>query len=228
MQPHFVTCLTCQRNALFWNMKILEACVDSLSQALKAQSLGAHRIELCSQLDLDGLSPSREMIESALAQLDIPVKVMIRPRAGDFIYSEKDLQVMEEEIEFCKKTGVDEIVLGASLPGGELDIKTIRRLAKVADPMTITIHKAIDLCPDPLAELEKLRPITNVTHILSSGKKPTALEGAPLLREMIEVAGDRFTIIAAGKVTRENLEKVHLAIGTSEYHGKQIAGNLDP
>ena len=205
---------------------ILEACVDSLSQALHAQALGAHRIELCSRLDVGGLSPSREILARALRQLDIPVKVMIRLRAGDFVYSKEELVLLEREILFCMEAGVKEIVLGASLPSGMLDIGAIRRLASVAGPMTITVHKAIDLSPDPLADLDDLRSIPNITHILSSGKQPTALEGSALLREMIRSAGDRFTIIAAGKVTKENLASVHKAIGASEYHGKLIVGQL--
>ena len=124
------------------------------------------------------------------------------------------------------EAGVKEIVLGASLPSGKLDIDSIRRLASVAGPMSITVHKAIDLSPDPLADLEALRPIPNITHILSSGKQPTALEGSALLREMIRSAGDRFTIIAAGKVTKENLQVVHKTIGAREYHGKLIVGDL--
>jgi copper homeostasis protein len=205
---------------------VIEACVDSLSQALLAQARGAHRIELCSRLDLDGLSPSAETIREALFRLKIGIKVMIRPRSGNFIYSEEEMQQMEREILFCKEAGIREIVLGASLPGGRLDIPAIRRLAEAAAPMTITIHKAIDDSPDPLADLEDLRPLTNVTHILSSGGQPTALEGAPLLREMIRRFGDRFAIIAAGKITRENLLQVHEAIGAAEYHGKKIAGSL--
>lgn len=205
---------------------ILEACVDSLSQALSAQSQGAHRIELCSRLDLGGLSPDRDTILQALDMLRIPVKAMVRLRAGDFMYSEEELSKMEQEILFCKSAGVKELVFGASLGSGRLDIPAIRRLASVASPLSITIHKAIDLSPDPLADLESLRTIENVTHILSSGKEETALKGALLLREMIRASGERFAIIAAGKVTSENLSLVHQAIGATEYHGRLIVGPL--
>ena len=208
-------------------MLILEACVDSLPQALRAQALGAHRIELCSRLDLDGLSPSPQTILAALSQLKIGVKVMIRPRPGSFLFSEGELKAMEEEILFCKDNGVKAIVLGVSLPSGRLDIPAIKRLADLANPMTVTIHKAIDESPDPLSDLEKLRPVSNVTHILSSGKQSTALAGTPLLREMIRTAGDRFTILVAGKVTRDNLSQVHEAIGAQEFHGKRIVGELE-
>ena len=205
---------------------VIEACVDSLSQALAAEARGAHRIELCSRLDLDGLSPSPETIREALTQLKIGIKVMIRPRSGNFMYSEAELQRMEAEIRFCREAGVQEIVLGAGLPGGRLDIPAIRRLAAGADGMKITIHKAIDGSPDPIADLEALRPLTNVTHILSSGGQPTALEGAPMLREMISRFQDRFVIIAAGSITRENLPQIHDAIGAGEYHGRKIVGTL--
>lgn len=201
---------------------LLEACADSLPQALLAEAGGAHRIELCSRLDLDGLSPDRDTIQQALRYLKIPVKIMIRPREGDFIFSEEEIQEMEREIAWCKKAGVREIVLGASLPSGALDIATIRRLAAAAEPMTVTIHKAIDLSPDPLADLEALRPIANITHILTSGKQATALEGTHLLRQMIRAAGERFVILIAGKVTWENLEEVSKATGAVEFHGKRI------
>lgn len=203
---------------------ILESCVDSISQALQAQAAGAHRIELCARLDLDGLTPSPEMIREALELLSIPVKVMIRIREGDFIFSEAEIRSMEQDIRFCKEAGVREVVLGASLPSGRLDIPTIRRLAAVAAPMTVTIHKAIDLSPDPIADMEALRPMDNITHFLSSGKQATAMKGAPLLREMISAAGDRFIVLVAGKVTHDNLAGVHKAVGAKEYHGKRIVG----
>jgi copper homeostasis protein len=205
---------------------LLEACVDSLPQALLAEAGGAHRIELCSRLDLDGLSPDRDTIEQALRLLKIPVKIMIRPREGDFIFSEEEIREMEREIAWCKNAGVREIVLGASLPSGALDIATLSRLTAAAEPMTVTIHKAIDLSPDPLAGLESLRPIANITHILTSGKQATALEGTPLLREMIRAAGERFVILVAGKVTWENLEEVSKATGAVEFHGKRIVKSL--
>lgn len=205
---------------------LLEACVDSLPQALLAAAGGAHRIELCSRLDLDGLSPDRDTIEQTLRQLKIPVKIMIRPREGDFIFSEEEIREMEREIIWCQTAGVREIVTGASLPSGALDIDTLRRLAAAAEPMTVTIHKAIDLSPDPLADLEALRPIGNITHILTSGRQATALEGAPLLREMIRAADKRFVILAAGKVTWENLDEVSKATGAVEFHGKRIVKSL--
>lgn len=208
-------------------MLILEACVDSLPQALRAQALGAHRIELCSRLDLDGLSPSPQTILAALSQLKIGVKVMIRPRPGSFIFSKEELRQMEQEILFCRENGVKEVVLGVSLPSGRLDIPAIEQLAKQAWPMSVTVHKAIDESPDPLSDLEGLRSVANITHILSSGRQATALAGAALLRDMIRVAGDRFTILVAGKVTRENLEAVHQIVRAREYHGKRIVGELE-
>jgi len=204
---------------------ILEACVESVAQAVAAQAAGAGRVELCSRLDLDGLSPSQGAILEALEALHIPVKVMIRPRAGSFVYTEEELGAMQLEIDFCKKAGVAEVVFGASLPSGALDIGAIRRLAERARPMRVTIHKAIDLSPDPVAELEYLRPIANIHYILSSGKEATALEGASLLRKMIQEAGARFTIIAAGKATRYNWEQIARETGATEIHGRKIVND---
>ena len=206
---------------------IKEACVETLPEAIAAQRQGADRIELCSQMDLDGLTPSSKLIQETLSSLSIPAKVMIRPRGGSFVHSEEDLKTMEKEIDQCKYLGVTEVALGVLDEKNEIDLEATARLAKMASPMKVTFHKAIDNTPNILAALEQLKSIPEVTSILTSGGEATALEGKNGLKEMIQLSGDQLTIIPAGRITDQNIDEVHASIGASEYHGRRIVGELN-
>lgn len=206
---------------------IKEACVETLAEARAAEKLGANRIELCSHLDLDGLTPSPELIQETLSSLTIPVKVMIRPRGGNFVYSEAELKIMEDEIDQCKSMGVTEVVFGVLNEQNEIDLESTTRLAKRASPMKVTFHKAIDDTPDILAALNQLKSISEVTSILTSGGESTALEGSQVLKKMVQLSGDRLIIIPAGRITDENINEVHASIGATEYHGRRIVGELN-
>jgi copper homeostasis protein len=201
---------------------ILEACVETLEEAIKAEQNGAHRLELCSHLDLDGLTPDIKMTECVLQTVSIPVKVMIRPRAGNFIYSNEELEVMKEDILSFKKKNIKGFVFGILDHQNHLNLNQIKTLAGLAHPLDITIHKAIDLCPDPVKEVEKLLRIKKVTSVLISGGKNTAIEGCDTIRKMIKSAGDSLTIISAGCITSSNLQEVHELIKGTEYHGRKI------
>lgn len=201
---------------------ILEACVDSHQAALDAVQAGAQRIELCSRLDLGGLSPHFRLIRACIKSVSVPLKVMVRPRGGDFLCSEKDLKQMLKEILMLKRFGVQELVLGCLDEKDEVDMVAMDTLVKASFGMKITFHRAIDASSDPLLSLEKLRGFKNITSILSSGGAETALDGKEVLRKMKVAAGERFTLIAAGKITWGNLSKVHEAIGANEYHGRKI------
>ena len=201
---------------------IIESCVDSLENAVIAEDNGASQLELCSRLDLDGLTPGRELIKSVLASSNIPIKVMIRPREGDFCYSKSEFEKMISDIRFCREIGITEIVTGILNEKGNLNIPWLEVLASIANPMKITIHKCVDLLKDPIDELEKLGHITEIHYILSSGGASTALQGAKQLIEMDQKLGNRFKFIAAGKITKENLEQVHKVLGLRYYHGKRI------
>lgn len=205
---------------------LLEACVDDEIQALNAQRQGANRIELCARLDLDGLTPDEEFIRFALKELHIPVHVMIRPRGGDFVYSEAELEAMRESIAFCKAAGAPGVVFGVLNSDNTLNMPAIEELAALARPMKVVIHKAIDRTPDPVAALEQLLQAGAADYVLTSGGAPTAKEGAAVLRRMVELGGGRITIIAAGKVTRENLDEMRTLLGAREFHGRLIVGPL--
>lgn len=205
---------------------IREACVETFEEALKAQENGANRIELCSHLELDGLTPSPQLIEKTCSGLSVPVMVMIRPRGGNFVYSEEELQTMENGIAIAKKLGADGIVIGLLTPDNQVDITNTRRLAAAASPLPVTFHKAIDAMHNPVDGVKQLLSIEGVSRILTSGGHPTAREGARVIREMMQVAGDRIILLVAGKVTSENMDEIAALTGAAELHGRRIAGDL--
>ncbi|MEE4259146.1 MAG: copper homeostasis protein CutC [Bacteroidales bacterium] len=206
---------------------ILEACVESVKEAILAEKRGANRLELCSRLDLDGLTPERELIEQVMYKVHIPVKVMIRPRACDFIYSTDELSAMKDDIRFCKQVGVQGVVFGALDKDDHLNLDQIQLLADEASPLEVTIHKAIDQTPDPLASLKELTKLSNITSVLTSGGAATAFDGKKIIKKMLQVSGGKIQIIAAGKITNVNLTEIHHLIGAHEYHGRKIAGILN-
>lgn len=207
------------------NYKI-EACVESFEEAFAAQKAGAHQIELCARLDLDGLTPDRSLISRCVESLDLDVKVMIRPRGGDFTYNPEEIEKMKQDIEFCKEKGASGVVFGM-LSGESLDLPTIKVLAEVAQPLPITVHKAIDQTQDIIAETKQLLTISElIDTILTSGGASTALEGLETLKQMISMCKGKINIMPAGKITQENLTVLHNKLNTSAYHGRKIVGDL--
>jgi copper homeostasis protein len=201
---------------------IFEACVETLEDALIAEEKGASRIELCSALDQDGLTPSRELTQQCLYYLSIPVMAMVRPRGGNFVYSEVEIKQMESEIEFFKETGVAGVVFGLLTEENTIDVENTRRLTKLASPLEVTFHKAIDYTADILKSFQELNAIDGITRVLTSGGKDTAWNGRLVLKEMNDLPGRRIKIIAAGKVIPENSKQIAKYTGVSELHGKRI------
>ncbi len=204
-------------------MIVKEACVDSLDRAILAEKNGADRIELCARLDLDGLSPSADLIESTCNSLRIPVMVMVRLREGNFIYSKEE---MNDMIEFIKQTlhfPISGFVFGALTFGNLPAIDQTQRIVATAGDLDITFHKAIDLSPDPV-ESTKMLNATGISRILTSGGEATAEAGAETINKMQEVS--EHTILAAGRITNANLPVLQKELHVSEFHGKQIVGNL--
>ena len=201
---------------------IYEACVESLADALDAEQRGAHRIELCSALDQDGLTPSRDLIGECRRRLSIPIMVMIRPRGGDFVYSDDEVAQMADEIAFCKRSGVAGVVFGLLTPDGAIDGKNTERLVRVALPLAVTFHKAIDYSVDVMASFAHLNSIDGITRVLTSGGCATAWEGRETLKAMQGMPGRRIELIAAGRLLPENRERVADYTGIRELHGKRI------
>jgi copper homeostasis protein len=207
-------------------MIIREACVESVIEAVHAQERGADRIELCADLGSGGITPSYALIESAKKILKIPLMVMIRPRAGNFIYDNVEIKLMRQSIDVCKSIGVMGVVLGILDSHNLVDFEATSELVQQALPLQATFHKAIDETPDLPESVKQLTGIKGITRILSSGGSKTALEGVDLLNKMIGISKGKIIIIAAGKITNENIGELSGIIQTNEFHGRRIVGVL--
>ena len=205
---------------------VKEACVDNIQDAINAFKKGADRIEFCSNLDEDGLTPSNYDLISLKKSISIPVRVMVRPHSNSFIYNDDDLIQMKETIEFCKNQKFDGVVFGCLDDDNELDLNKIEYLADFAKPLNVIIHKAIDLTSSPLNSLKKLLDIDNVNGVLSSGGFETAELGTEVLKKMINISPNEFEIISAGKITNQNFKILHEKIDGKFYHGRKIVGEL--
>ena len=201
---------------------IKEICVDSFEDAINAENSGADRIELCGRLDLDGLTPSRNLIKKVFLKLRIPIRVMIRPKHPSFVYSEDEIKTMIEDINYCKKLGLDGVVFGCLNKDFSLNINQIQLLSNVAKPLNVIIHKAIDKTDSVLSSLSLLLKIKNINGVLSSGGKRFAINSTETLKKMVDLAPNNFEIICAGGITFKNLSNLHSKIGGKYYHGKKI------
>jgi copper homeostasis protein len=200
---------------------ILEVCVDTVAGLDAAVAGGADRIELCSVLALGGLTPSAGFMCHA-AGCGVPVMAMIRPRAGDFTWSEAELQLMEADIAAARAAGLAGVVLGASLPDGRLDGAALGRLAAAARGLDLTVHRCFDLVPDMSAALEEAIAL-GFRRILTSGGEATAELGSDRLAALVVQAAGRIAIMPGAGVTAENAERL-LGLGTGELHGSCSVG----
>jgi len=207
---------------------IKEACVETFEEAILAEKKGADRVELCSRLDLDGLTPERKIIEKVLGALSIPIKIMIRPRSGNFSYNDHELNIMKEDILFCKDLNVQGVVFGLLDQNKTIDIENMKYLSNIADGLEITFHKAIDQVGIIIDEIDRLLAIGSISSILTSGGAFDAQSGSSFLKKLAEKYQDIITIIPAGSITKNNIHELHHKIGAKEYHGRKIVGDLDP
>lgn len=182
---------------------VLEVCVEDAVGLATACAHGADRIELCSALDLGGLTPSAGLMALA-AKADRPAFAMIRPRAGDFCFGPADLAVMEADIDAARRAGLAGVVLGASLPDGRLDIQMLAGLVARAQGLGLTLHRCFDLVPDPAAALEQAIDL-GFERILTSGGALRATEGITCLKALLEQAAGRIAIMAGSGVTAASL-----------------------
>lgn len=195
---------------------LLEICVDCVESARAAKEGGADRVELCGDLLVGGVTPSPFLIE-AVQKLDIPVNVLLRPRFGDFLFTEYEREILLKEAEMCRKMGVNAIVTGALDKHGRLDTQLLSAMVSAAGPLHKTLHRAFDVCRDPKEGLEDAVNLGFDT-ILTSGQAPTAEEGADLLRQLSEQSSNRITIMAGSGVKSSNLESLIEKTGLSAYH----------
>ena len=206
---------------------ILEACVGNIHQAKMAEKLGAHQIELCDRLDLDGLSPSFEMVRKTCEAVSIPVKVIVNPKPFDYTYNASELNFISQYINKLNNYSISGIVFGALTPDAVPDLSALNSIAKhTSHP--ITFHKAVDSSRDILESTAMLKKQGIIKYILSSGGGKTAKDGQPNLLEMKKILEESsISLIAAGSITNENLLSHHDVLDLKYYHGKKIVGNLD-
>ena len=192
----------------------LEICVETPDGLFAAQDF-ADRIELCSALDIGGLTPSPGVLRLAV-QSRVPVHVLIRPRAGDFTYSDAELASVIADIETVRDLGLAGVVIGAARDG-RLDTVAIDRMARAAGPLELTLHRVIDTLTDPVAAVE-LAAAKGFARILTSGGAAAAVDGLSVLAEMERIAAGRITIMAGGGVTASNVAQIAQATGIRDFH----------
>lgn len=195
----------------------IEICVDSVESAIEAQNAGADRVELCNDLPEGGTTPGFGTITASRNNLSIGLHVIIRPRGGDFLYSDLDYDIMRREIDNCGECGVDGIVLGILNPDGSIDVDRTARLIEFARPMSVTFHRAFDVCNDPYKGLEDVIA-TQADRLLTSGQKNKAQEGTGLIRELIEQAGKRIIIMPGSGIGTSNITDIAISTGAAEFH----------
>ena len=198
-------------------MKILEICAGSVESAIAARDGGAKRIELCAALEIGGVTPSAGLIAETRKIEGLVLNVIIRPRGGDFLYNEHEVACMEQDIRTCKQLGVDGVVIGALTAEGNIDTTVCKRLIAAADGMSITFHRAFDMCRDAKKTLEELIAL-GCDRVLTSGQAATAQAGIPLLKELVEQAAGRIIILPGCGVSSTNAATILQATGAKEIH----------
>jgi copper homeostasis protein len=195
----------------------IEICVDSIEGALAAQRGGADRVELCSSLEQGGTTPAAGLIQVARQNLTIGIYVMVRPRAGDFLYTDREFEVMLEEIRVAKRLRCEGVVFGCLTLDGRIHVEQMRVLRAEARPLQVTCHRAFDMCRDPKASLELLTEL-QFDRILTSGQQQTCIEGRETIANLQKQARGRIIIMAGGGIRPENVREIVEATGVREVH----------
>jgi copper homeostasis protein len=195
----------------------LEICAFNLSSALIAQRAGADRIELCAGPEEGGVTPSAGLIRTARESLQIALYPIIRPREGDFLYSEEEFRIMLRDIDYCKQLGCNGVVIGLLQADGSIDQRRTARLVEAAYPLGVTFHRAFDRAANPFEALEDIIR-TGCERILTSGQRPVAMEGASLLNELVREADDRIVIMPGSGVRSANIAELAEKTGAVEFH----------
>jgi len=215
----------------------LEICANSIYSAEQAQAAGASRVELCQNLENGGTTPSYGQIKTTRDLLHIGVHVLIRPRAGDFLYNDQEYEEIKTDIQLCKELKCDGVVIGILDAAGQVDVSRMKELVKLAKPMTVVFHRAFDRCADPYKALEDIISL-GCDRILTSGQKNTAEEGRALLRDLVELANGRIEIMPGSGVHAQNVmdilkytqaRSIHASAKTSVasemlYHNDNLKG----
>ena len=196
---------------------VLEACVDSVKSAIEAEKGGAQRVELCSNLIIGGTSPGAALFRQVRKNTNLKIRVLLRPRFGDFCYDEYEFEMMKEDVAMYRDLGVDAIVTGLLKSNGDLDVERMKELIEIAGETPIALHRAFDVCRDPKKALEQAIELGIVT-ILTSGQKNSALDGRDLLKELVEQSAGRIEILAGAGISPSVIEQLVSYTGVTAYH----------
>jgi len=187
--------------------KKLEVIATDIAHVMEANRLGVDRIELCSAVSADGLSPSHGMVKWSVQHAEMPVMVMIRPREGDFIYNDQEIEVMLDEVIWAKTCGAEGIVVGVLTSENEVNIPAMKRIVQLAYPMEVTFHRAIDVVNDPFKSLEEIIEL-GCSRILTSGQQSSCIEGKSVIVQLQLQAGERIIIMAGAGVNSESVDEM--------------------
>lgn len=196
---------------------VLECCVDSVESAVAAKAGGADRIELCSGLVIGGLSPSKALFQKIRETVNIPIRTLLRTRFGDFCYTEYEHEILKEEVRMFRQLGADGVVIGSLTPDGNLNMNQMKELMEEAGEMKVTLHRAFDMCKNPLETLEQAKEL-GIDTILTSGQKNCAAEGTELLKQLVEKSENKIEILVGGGVDGNVIESLYIETNATSYH----------
>ena len=202
---------------------LLECCVDSVESALAAHVGGADRLELCSNLIIGGTTPTLALFEEIRKYTDIPIHVLIRPRFGDFLYTNYEANIICREISAFRNAGAEGVVIGSLKADGSLHLEQLKRFLDCAGDMSVTLHRAFDMCAEPLSALGQAMEL-GIHTILTSGQAPTCMEGIPLINRLLEAADGKISILAGAGINAEAVTSLLNRTKLTQFHmsGKQV------
>lgn len=198
--------------------RIIEICANSAQSCVEAEAGGARRVELCAAIPEGGTTPAYGEIRTAqLLTSSIDIHIIIRPRGGDFLYTQAEVQSMMYDIAMAKDLGIHGVVFGCLTKEGDLDVSLMKRLMDVAKPLSVTCHRAFDVCRDPFTVLEQLIDL-GCDRLLTSGQQPDAVQGIPMIAELVHRAAGRIIIMPGSGVRETNIATIEAETGATEFH----------
>jgi copper homeostasis protein len=197
--------------------RLLEICIDSIESGIISERAGADRVELCDNLFEGGTTPGPGTLKIARKELKLGLNIMIRPRGGDFLYSDIEYDIIKEDIRIAKEEGADGLVFGILTPDGGIDISRTKELVELSSPLPVTFHRAFDMSVDPFKSLEDIISC-GVKRILTAGHKNLAIHGIDLIRNLIEKAGNRIIIMPGSGINENNIAGIINETGAKELH----------